>query len=210
MAVKLLHLTTCPYCREGGGEIRLDLERLASLHQSYEDKFLRADQAPDLNPFVLSSDQRGPGPCNHVIFLSGHFYYLESDETNTPGGKIWEVTCDWWHPTLGQLDDDLVSFVVELTNEIVLLSGGDVPLGIEWLSREWPDQRRMGSPSRRYCVDSHIVFCRDAAAFFKELGKKRHRYNRWWNGEDTSGTGLLVEGFTAEQLCGGSPLGDPC
>jgi len=35
MAVKLLHLTTCPYCREGGGEIRLDLERLASLHRSY-------------------------------------------------------------------------------------------------------------------------------------------------------------------------------
>ncbi|MFH1920179.1 MAG: hypothetical protein ABIP48_09880 [Planctomycetota bacterium] len=210
MTVKLLHLTTCPYCAAGAGEIGLALDRITSLHQCYEDDVLRADLAPDLNPFVLSSDQRGSGPCKHLVFLSGTFFYLEFGKEDARGGRTWDLTCDWWHPTVDELDDELESFVVHLTNEVVLLPGGDVPLGIEWFSKEWPDQERMGWPSRRYRVDGNVVFCRDAATFFEDLAMNNDAYTAWWNGEDPLGPRLFVAGYTAGQLCDMSPMNNPC
>lgn len=206
MDAKPLHLTTCPYCNGGGGEICVDLERVAQGRDYEEDDVLRADLLPEQSPFVMSSDQLSPGPCKHLLFLSGHFYYQGLDKRRARSGRTWAFTCDWWHPTVDRLDDDLESFVVQLTNEVILLPGGDVPFGIEWFSKKWPDQRYGGWPSCRYGVDARAVFCRDVTAFLTELWLKNDRYTAWWNGDDPLGAGLFVEGFTAEQLGGPAPV----
>lgn len=206
MAINLLHLTTCPYCENGAGEIRLDLDRIGRLHEFHAKRFLRADQAPDLNPYIFSSDQPGSASCNHLVSLSCDFYYQDRDKRHLRGGRLWDLTCRWQHPTVDQLDMKLKLFVINLTNHVTLLPGGDVPLGAEWFSRDWPDQAYGGWPSRRYGVEAHVVFCRDTAAFFQDLAVKTDAYTAWWKGEDPLDTGLFVAGYTAEQLVNLAPM----
>lgn len=206
MPSKLLHLTTCPYCENGAGEIRLDLDRIATLHEFHAKRCPRADQAPDLNPYAFSSDQPGSVFCNHLVSLSCDFYYQDRDERRPRGGRKWELACKWRHPTVDQLDMKLKRFVINLTNHVTLLPGGDVPLGAEWFSRDWPDQAYGGWPSRRYGVEAHVVFCRDAAAFFEDLAVNTDAYTAWWKGDDPLGAGLFVAGYTAEQMGNLAPM----
>ena len=209
MAAKLLHMTACPYCRGRVGEICVDLKRLTSLHRSYEEDHLRADLSPELNPFVFAPSPGTGEPCNHVILLSGCFFYPDPDRNNTLVRPEWDLTCDWWHAAVDRLDPGLESFVVELTNGEAPLPGGDVPFGTAWFRTRWPDQKRNGSQSHYYRVDARIFACRDAAALFKDLREKWDRYALWWNGQDPLGAGLFVAGYTAQQLGGPPALRTP-
>ena len=200
-------LTKCPYCAQRSGRIYVDLDRLTSLKKRLEDDFLHANLAPHLNPYVFRSGPGADEPCHHLISLSSEFCHLLRDGKNTLVRTARSLTCEW-AAVVDRHNPRLERFVVQLTNKIDTSPGTCIPLGTQPFHMDWSLRMLNGVAVCSCSIEGRGLFCRDANAFFDDLLAHQDRYNDWWNGQDVKGTGLLVEGFTAEQLCGGSPGGN--